>query len=144
MRLLVATTRQEKAIQFASRKHAGQVHRDGRPAIEHPLRVAENFTHDPELYCIAVMHDVIEDAPFLVADHDFILKEFGPRVMAGMWALSRGKTESWSHYIRRVIDNPDAVLVKIADIHDNVARADEKFRAKLPMYLTTLTLLYQC
>jgi len=53
------------AIEFAKEMHLGQNRRDGTPYIEHPLRVAEMchkvFPKDEQMFCVAVMHDILED-----------------------------------------------------------------------------------
>ena len=129
------------AAEFARNAHAGQIHRDGQPAIVHSLGVAENFMEEPEVYAIAVLHDVLEDCPEITYDH--IVDEFGTFIAVGVLALTRAKDESWSHYIARVRQNPDAVRIKIADIQYNIGRADEKFLRKLGMYTDTLAQLQE-
>lgn len=129
----------ERALSFAERAHAGQVHRDGRDAIEHPRRVAENFRGDPEMYAIAILHDVLEDCPEVTFRE--VVEAFGNRIAVGVIAMTRGEKESWNDYIFRVKQDPIAVRIKIADIQDNIARCvpTDKMHAKLPMYKKTLS-----
>lgn len=58
----------EKAIKYATAKHAGQVRKySGVPYINHPLQVAEYVKRDPVYgkddlsIVIALLHDVVED-----------------------------------------------------------------------------------
>lgn len=58
------------ALDFASELHAGQRRKSGAPYISHPCAVAEilvkemNFT-DPVLLAAALLHDVVEDIPWI-------------------------------------------------------------------------------
>lgn len=125
-----------EAYRFALAAHEGQTHRDGKPAIAHAERVARRFLHDPELYAIAILHDVLEDCP----DVEFgdIVRNFGIAVALGVQAMTREEGESWNHYIAKVKAHRSATLVKIADIEDNIGRADAKFAAKMDMYVDAL------
>ncbi len=128
-----------RALDFAISAHDNSpkpFHRDGKKAYEHSIRVALEFADDPILYSVAVLHDVLEDCPTITQEKLGDL--FGFSVAQAVVALSRSEGESWSSYINRVRQNPMAVLVKIADIKDNMARADEQFRKKIAMYEATL------
>jgi (p)ppGpp synthase/HD superfamily hydrolase len=51
-----------KAIEIATKAHAGQVDKSGNPCILHPLRVMLACESEIErIY--AILHDVIEDTP---------------------------------------------------------------------------------
>lgn len=125
-----------RAVEYAMQKHEGQTHRDGLPALAHALRVAEHFKHEPELYAAAVCHDVLEDCPCTSLDE--LNDVIGPAALLWVLALSRGPSETWNHYIERVSWYPEAVRIKIKDIEDNMARADEQFKKKIHMYQSTL------
>lgn len=114
----------------------GQVHRDGVAAIEHSKRIAGHFA-DPMLQAIALLHDVVEDSKVTVQD---IREEFGHEIADGVDAMTRGELEPWNAYIKRVLLNPHAILVKIVDIEDNIARCTptDKMYPKLKMYRSTL------
>lgn len=127
----------DRAYGFASFALRGQSHRDGKPAIDHSVRVASAFS-DPTLKAIAFLHDVVEDSETTVLE---IAEQFGLPVAEAVHALSRGEEESWNGYIQRVSLNPLAVQVKIKDIEDNLARADDRFNQKREMYVTALTRL---
>ena len=128
-----------RAVRFATNAHEGRVHRDGRPAIEHSLAVAENFRSEPVFYAVAVLHDVLEDCEWILPEHIEYL--FGPTIADAVVALSRRPAEPWSVYIRRVEANPIALLVKIKDIEHNISRGDEQMKKKIGMYREALSIL---
>jgi guanosine-3',5'-bis(diphosphate) 3'-pyrophosphohydrolase len=128
-----------RAYFIAEEAHRGQTRRDGfEPFINHPVRVSywavknistfANFKY-VDVQAVALLHDVIEDTHHTVES----LKAEG----MGGWAdvvdvLSRKPDETYFDYIRGIkkyAEKQDgthwkenaAVLVKIADIWDNVS-----------------------
>ena len=62
-----------EALDFASELHAGQRRRSGAPYISHPCSVAEILVRemhstDPLLLAAALLHDVVEDVPWVSLD----------------------------------------------------------------------------
>jgi len=115
--------------------HSGQFDRAGRPYEEHPIEVANrvwDHVQDPAAVCVAFLHDLIEDTAMPVD----LLLSFPDIVSYAVLALSRGKEESANAYMRRVLSNRLASVVKIHDIEHNFAagRADAKILAKAGMY----------
>lgn len=107
------------AIAFAALKHAGQVDKAGAPYIFHPLRLMVGLeSSGPELMAIAVLHDVVEDCDVSLDD----LRALGmpERVVVGVDALSRRADESYNDFIGRAMLNRDALIVKRADLLDNM------------------------
>lgn len=109
--------REVKALDFAFKAHAGQVDLGGDPFILHPIRVAMRLETIAER-TVALLHDVVEDTPVTV---DEIAKEFGGTIARAVDALSRRKTETYEEYILRVKQDPLAVVVKLADLADNMS-----------------------
>ena len=131
----------EKVIQayyIAEKAHRGQFRRDGfEPYINHPVRVSYHALKEApsggpyytDVQVVALLHDVIEDTHHTVES----LKAEG----MGGWAdvvdvLSRKPDETYFDYIRGIkkyAEKQDgthwkenaAVLVKIADIWDNIS-----------------------
>lgn len=109
----------DDAILLAAAAHRGQ--RDkGRPYLPyltHPMRVMTAFD-DPVLQMIAILHDAVEDTA-LTLD---LLREAGApdRVVAGIEAITHGKSQPDEIYWAQVRGNPDAHAVKLADIADNL------------------------
>ena len=110
----------EQAIMFATRAHANQTDKVGEPYILHPIRVMLSLTSETAK-TVAVLHDVLEDTSETPAD--FIAAGFGGETLGAVQAITKIKGEKYEHYLKRVIANPIAREVKIADIRDNASPA---------------------
>ena len=53
------------ALSIATKAHAGQLDRDGYPAILHPLTVGL-MGHTDEEKMAGFLHDVVEDSPLMI------------------------------------------------------------------------------
>lgn len=132
------------AVALATSAHDGQVDKSGRPYIGHPLRVMAAVSGE-HAQMAAVLHDVIEDTPVTAAS----LLEAGcpAAVVDAVVALSHLPDEPQADYLRRVAANSLALLVKRADIADNLsptrmACLDAATRERLEIkYATALRLL---
>ena len=71
-----------KAIEFATRAHAGQFRKGTRrPYIVHPIEVGDivsTMTKDEEIISAAVLHDTIEDCAGV--SRELLAEEFSERV----------------------------------------------------------------
>jgi (p)ppGpp synthase/HD superfamily hydrolase len=108
-----------KAIEIATRAHAGQMDMSGQPYILHPLRVMLRLTN-PVARMVAVLHDVIEDTH--VTEADIKRAGFSSEVMAALRLVTHDKKSiGYLEYVQRIRDskNTIAVQVKIADLLDN-------------------------
>lgn len=107
------------AIELASKAHYLTKDKQGKPYIFHPLRVMMQFD-DEDAQIVAVLHDVIEDSEFKLAD----LEEMGfsETIIDAIDAITNRKDRSYADYLVKVKQNPLALRVKLADIHDNVSR----------------------
>lgn len=106
-----------KAIEIASRAHAGQVDKGGEPYILHPLRVMLSRENELERIC-AVLHDVVEDSE--VTFDELRKQGFSEDVIAVLDCLTKRKGESYDKFIDRVLKNETACRVKLADLYDNM------------------------
>lgn len=113
------------AIQIAATAHVNQLDQGKNAYILHPLRVMNNLVvKDPELQQIAILHDVVEDCPEWTIQR---LREvgFSERVLAALLLMTKTQADSdageegYYNYVRRMFNNLDAMLVKIADLTDN-------------------------
>lgn len=109
------------ALQIATKAHAGQVDRDGYPAILHPLTVGLMGNTDEEKMA-GFLHDVVEDT-----DYTFIYLQdagipFG--VVNALRLLTHEKSVPYFDYVQRIIDskNPIALQVKYNDLKHNYER----------------------
>ncbi|MGA2732526.1 MAG: HD domain-containing protein [Syntrophobacteraceae bacterium] len=72
-----------EALEFASELHAGQRRKSGAPYISHPCAVAEILVRemqfkDPVLLAAALLHDVVEDVPWMSLED--VETRFGQKV----------------------------------------------------------------
>ncbi len=102
------------AITMAMLANDGQTDKAGALYIFHPIRVASTFS-DEILQVIAVLHDIVEDTEITIADLD---ARFPRSVVNAIEALTRRDDETYKEFIDRVARNPNARLVKIADVRD--------------------------
>jgi (p)ppGpp synthase/HD superfamily hydrolase len=107
------------AIAFAAAKHLTQTDRAGQPYILHPLRVMAAMDSD-EAKRVAVLHDVVEDCGVTLDE----LRALGypEREVMAIDALTKRKDEKddYARFIERVLRNPLAAKVKLADVEDNM------------------------
>lgn len=108
----------DDAIQLARRAHEGQLDKAGRPYIAHPLRVMGYVKGEHERMT-AVLHDVVEDTEVTLDD----LSAAGcpADVLDAVAAISKHPGEPQADYLTRVMANPMALVVKRADIADNMS-----------------------
>ncbi len=129
-----------KAGRLAETAHAGQVDKAGAPYVEHPRRVAGRVRSTEEKI-VALLHDTVEDSDVTLD----ALREAGfpPAVVAAVDALTKREGEETEAYLQRVMQNPLALRVKIADMQDNmdvtrIKAPSEKDRERLARYEATL------
>jgi (p)ppGpp synthase/HD superfamily hydrolase len=103
---------------LAANAHAGQFDRGGKPYILHPLKVMHYLkSDDEELQCIALGHDIIEDTE--VTYTELAVAGMSERVIEGIRALTKVRGESYAEYRVRVMQNRDAMRVKLCDLRHN-------------------------
>lgn len=107
----------EKAIALAAKKHAGQIDKAGQPYILHPLRLMLNVD-SIEQKMVAVMHDLLEDTDTTIVD--LISLGFSQNVIDAVVALTKKEGENRLDAAKRIVKNPVARTVKLADLADNM------------------------
>lgn len=123
----------DDAIQLARKAHEGQLDKGGRPYIGHPLRVMGRVAGERERMA-AVLHDVVEDTEVTLAD--LLAAGCPAQVVSAVDAISKRHGEPSEAYLARVAADPIAIVVKRADIADNLspdrlARLDEPTQERL-------------
>jgi (p)ppGpp synthase/HD superfamily hydrolase len=108
----------ERAIEIASRAHAGQVAPDGNPYIMHPLRMMLAL-RQPEERIVAVLHDVIEKTDDWTIER-LRVEGFSDAILKAVDALTRKDGEEYFDLIQRAVEDKIARTVKIADINDHI------------------------
>ena len=131
----------EDAIIFAANAHRGQTDKAGRPYITHPLRVMNNLGLDATLdeRMAALLHDVVEDCS--VSLNDLRAAVFPDAVVVVVDHLTKNAEgeADYSVAIERVMLNPIARRVKLADLTDNmdlgrIKHPSDEDRARVEKY----------
>lgn len=107
-----------ETIEFAMRLHRYQTDKAGVPYISHPLSVMRRS--NPDCWHVAVLHDTMEDCgvtPEQLRDAGYFEVE-----IQAIRLLTRGTEDTYTEFIERIATsgNPMAVIVKIADLQDNL------------------------
>jgi (p)ppGpp synthase/HD superfamily hydrolase len=107
---------------IATVAHKGQVDQAGVPYIYHPRRVAAKAAvlGNPVQEAAAWLHDVIEDTH--LDEDDLRAAGVSQEVLTVVKLLTRRKGQDPAAYYAQIRDNPDALVVKLADIGDNLNR----------------------
>ena len=106
----------KRAIQIARIAHQGQTDKGGHDYISHPIRVMNSLESEVEKI-VGVLHDTIEDSQLTF--NDLRDEGFSENVIEAINAITKRKRESYDDYLKRVMSNPIATKVKIADLKDN-------------------------
>jgi len=128
---------------IAIRAHEGQIRKmgddKGKPYFIHPERVAKRLYYghcDDYMIAAGYLHDIIEDTEITAED---LLKEgIDPRTVDLVTALTKTKNESYLNFILRIKNSPEAIMIKIADIEDNLRSLQEgslKEKYKMALYI---------
>ena len=117
--------------------HHGQMDRDGRPHAEHSSRVAMRCKSSIHKV-IAYLHDLVEDSDITISEIQYT---FGDRVALAVCLLTKTEGMPRSSYMEDVCSNYDAIIVKIADITDNLARLEKDKLLKRAIYHEELLML---
>ncbi|MDQ2901521.1 MAG: HD domain-containing protein, partial [Acidobacteriota bacterium] len=116
----------DKAYQFASKYHLGQVRDSGEPYMTHPLMVAHilaGMRMDVVSLETGLLHDVVEDT---LVDVETVRKNFGEEVgrcVDGVTKLSKldfssaeeRQAESFRKMLLAMVDDIRVIIVKLAD-----------------------------
>jgi (p)ppGpp synthase/HD superfamily hydrolase len=120
-----------KAYNFAKEKHKGQKRRSGEDYFEaHIEKVVHLLKKHPNdkfdiIISAAYLHDVVEDTDVTL---DELREQFDKSVCDVVEILTKRENESYFNFIMRIKDSEikEAILVKLADINQNMSDANEK------------------
>lgn len=111
-------------IALAEFAHRNQVDKAGLPYIEHPRRVMQSVQTQgalPYVQMAAILHDVTEDTAFTLQ----MLLDLGvpePAVdIVRLLDRSVSDLNADDYYYLNIKENPGALMVKLADIADNLS-----------------------
>jgi (p)ppGpp synthase/HD superfamily hydrolase len=107
----------QTAIAIAAKAHEGQIDKAGKPYLAHPLFVMENVNSIEEKI-VAVLHDAVEDSELTL--EQLTSEGFPEVIVKAIAAITKIEGEAYAAYLERVIANPIALRVKIADVTHNL------------------------
>ena len=106
-----------KAIALAAQAHQEQYDKAGAPYILHPLRLMLRMRSETDMMA-AILHDVVEDTDWTL---DKLQQAgFPDEVVQAVECLTHRDQETYEEFIARVMENPIARRVKLADLEDNM------------------------
>ncbi len=110
----------EDAILLATRLHAGQTDKAGKPYILHPLRVMQSpqITTEAE-QLIGLFHDLLEDCK--ITGQQLRSLGYSETVVSGVAYLTKKADDDYDDYITGLVESgrADILHVKLADLDDN-------------------------
>jgi len=120
----------EKAIDFATKKHDGQIRNAGGPYVNHVILTGKNLAHlgmDTTTIVAGILHDTIEDTK---TTEEEIIENFGKEVafiVMGVSKLSKLRysglerhVESLRKFFVAMAEDVRVVIVKLADRLHNI------------------------
>jgi (p)ppGpp synthase/HD superfamily hydrolase len=111
----------QKACEFATFAHEGQLDKSGQEYVQHPTRVANALDkqyNDAIITTIAFMHDVIEEGNMTTSD---LMLYFPEVVWKCVDILTRRNSLGRDDYIKKIGENFITTKIKLADLEDNMS-----------------------
>jgi guanosine-3',5'-bis(diphosphate) 3'-pyrophosphohydrolase len=113
---------EDKALDYASKKHRGQMDDRGRPYFfAHVIQVYNvllDVTDDEATICAGLLHDVIEDTD---TTYEELVHEFNKEIADLVMEVTHEGTDYRDFYFPR-LESRKAVLVQFADRLSNMSR----------------------
>ena len=98
--------------------HKDDVDKGGYPYVFHPFYLATQMD-DEESTCTALLHDVIEDHGDRYSFEDLAQAGFPESVIHALRLLTHDDNVPYMDYVRRLVKDPIARKVKMADLKHN-------------------------
>jgi len=113
---------EDKALDYASKKHRGQMDDRGRPYFfAHVIQVYNvllDVTDDEATICAGLLHDVIEDTD---TTYEELVHEFNKEIADLVMEVTHEGTDYRDFYFPR-LESRKAILVQFADRLSNMSR----------------------
>ena len=113
---------EDKALDYASKKHRGQLDDRDRPYFfAHVIQVynvLQDVTDDEATLCAGLLHDVIEDTD---TKYEELLHEFTKEIADLVLEVTHEGGDLKEHYFPRLESRKD-IMIQIADRLSNMAR----------------------
>lgn len=125
-----------KAFDLALDAHSEQRRKTGEPYIFHPIAVAKTVAYEIGLgaasIAAALLHDVVEDTPYTIADIEQLFGESIAKIVSGLTKISRLnkehdvsiQAENFRKMLLTLNDDVRVILIKIADRLHNMQTMD--------------------
>lgn len=134
-------------LKFVSKKHENQIRKNGEPYINHLIRVCKNVEdsgYDQMHQAVALLHDVLEDTD---TTEEELNKLYDMEAVDCIKVLTR-TTSNEKEYINSILDFKMAIVVKSADIIDNMLSAgvlarDPRYRDWAINYIRKAEIYYK-
>lgn len=107
----------DRAIQISVQAHGGQKEKNGRPYILHPIWLMLKMESELEMMA-AILHDVVEDTEWTL--NDLRREGFPEAAFQAVDCLTHRNQIRYPDYIQRILGNPVARKVKLADLEDDL------------------------
>lgn len=121
------------ALMLAVNCHSLEMRRNGQRYLDHVMAVAGDPTLTEDQRIIALLHDVIENSNYTIADMASL--RLPERILVGIAYMTKRPEDSYFEFIQRLADNSDARAVKRADIRNNYPDASSSRREKYDLAL---------
>lgn len=124
----MATLEMFVAKGIAEQVHGHKQDLSGKPYLNHIYAVTRAVSHLGDEYIITgFLHDSIEDANDELRPkiEEQIKAIFDEKIVEAVYAITHNDKEDYFDYIARVMQNPIATQVKIADATHNLSRINE-------------------
>lgn len=137
----------KKTVQYAElickQAHWGQMDRDNTQHWEHCIAVAWQMMGNETLEIIALLHDVKEDCKNKAILSKYQSYVYNPNhvIAQALDALTWRVGEPRSVYMRRIVSNEYAIIVKMADLRHNLSRIEPERVEKKKQYERELRML---
>lgn len=133
MRIMLNEEQYRTALEFAKKKHEGQLRIGGQPYITHPMAVAELVKEKGfgiEYQIAGLFHDLLEDTDATEKE----IENYGnKRILEAVKLLTKKKGYVMEEYVKGICSNEMAKAVKTADrLHNLLCAVDtpEEFKRR--------------
>ena len=115
----------DKALEYSSDKHKGQLDDQGRPYFfAHIVQVyslLKDVTDDEETLCAGILHDIIEDTETTYED---LIHEFNKSIADLVLEMTHSGDRGTGYYFPNLVSRK-TVIIKFADRLSNLTRMDD-------------------
>ena len=123
--LIIMGRLEDKALDYASKKHRGQLDDRGRPYFfAHVIQVhniLQDVTDDEETLCAGLLHDVIEDTD---TTYEELVHEFTKEIADLVMEVTH-EGDSYKNFYFPRLKSRKAVMIQFADRLSNMSRMNQ-------------------